>query len=419
VHADLLSPIEQDLPSNLPVLVVQTPIEIGRFYGVGEVLVPEGRHDWQNWLEQFDAAPPPPVAAPGAMFYTSGTTGKPKGVRRDAPTPDQAAALTKQVETIYSPSPTARTAVVGPMYHNGPHSWGMVMAHSGADVHLIPRFDAETLLSDIEKYKLTHLFLVPTMFVWLLKLPAEVRQRYDVSSLQFVSHAAAPCSEEVKRKMIEWWGPVIHEFYGSTEMSVVAFCNSEQWLQNPGTVGCSLNEAEIKIVSDAGEELSAGEIGTIYARNFHLSDFDYIGDNKKRQGIAWQGLVTGGDVGYLNDDGFLFLCDRKNDMVISGGVNIYPAEIESCLINLAGVRDCAVFGIPDEEYGESLAAIIQRLPGSSIETNDVEVYAKQHLAKYKVPRHIEFVDELPREDSGKIFKRKLRDEFWKDAGRQI
>jgi long-chain acyl-CoA synthetase len=420
VHAEFLPAIKQDLPADLPLLIVETHDDKAAAHDLAVSTSADGAQDWNLWLEAFDAGPLPPTEAPNAVFYTSGTTGKPKGVRREAPTAEQAAAMLQMAISMYAPTPDARTQIIGPMYHNGPYTWGVVMLQAGAEeIHLAKRFDAEGLLRAIEEHRLTHLFLVPTMFVWLLKLPKEIRQKYDVSSLQHVVHAAAPCSVEVKRQMIDWWGPVIAEFYGSTETTAITFCNSEQWLAHPGTVGCALDNVELRIISDSGDVLPAGEVGTIYARNFNCTDFTYIGAEQKRQEVELDGLVTAGDIGYLDQDGFLFLCDRKNDMVISGGVNIYPAEIEACLVNLQGVMDCAVFGIPDDEYGESLVAIVQQDPAHKVDAQQVTDYVAKHLAKYKVPKLVEFVTELPREDSGKIMKRKLRDVYWQNAGRSI
>lgn len=284
----------------------------------------------------------------------------------------------------------------------------------------MPRFDPEELLRTIERERITHLNMVPIMFSRLLKLPADVRQRYDVSSLRFVAHAAAPCPADVKRAMIDWWGPLIHEYYGSTETGNLTFCDTQEWLAHPGTVGRAIEGAEIRILDDAGKPLAPGEIGEIALRFPEVGDFTYHNDDAKRGSVDRDGFVAPGDVGYLDEDGFLFLCDRKVDMIISGGVNIYPAEIEAALADMPGVADSAVFGIPDDEYGESVCAVIQPQPGN--QTPDAEAvrsFLRERVAGYKVPRRIEFADVLPREDSGKIFKRKLRAPYWESAGRAI
>ena len=290
---------------------------------------------------------------------------------------------------------------------------------AGADVILQARFEPEELLRLIERHRVTHLHMVPTMFVRLLKLPREVRQKYDLSSLKFVVHAAAPCPVEVKREMIEWWGPVINEYYGATETGAVVFCTSEEWLAHPGTVGRPQADVKLLITDDAGRQVPAGEPGDVYVRMTTGSDFTYHGDDEKRRKAERFGLISVGDIGYVDKDGFLFLCDRRNNMVISGGVNIYPAEIEAEILKIPGVADCGVFGIPDADFGEALCAVVQPQPGATLTENDIKSFVRDHLARYKVPKVVEFRGELPREDSGKIFKRKLRDPYWEKAGRKI
>jgi long-chain acyl-CoA synthetase len=355
------------------------------------------------------------------MIYTSGTTGRPKGVRRQPPGEQGAERMAAMVSTVFDirPGGGMRTVVTGPMYHSAPNAYGLWAARDGGFVVLQPRFEPQELLALIERHRISHLHMVPTMFVRLLKLPDEVRLRHDLSSLRFVVHAAAPCPPDVKRRMIEWWGPVINEYYGATETGAVVFHTSEEALAKPGTVGRPIEGGEVRIVGEDGETLPAGEIGEVYLRLHGLSDFTYHGDDAKRAEIDIDGLVSVGDLGYLDEDGYLFLCDRKNHMVISGGVNIYPAEIENALVAMPGVRDCAVFGIPDEDMGESLCAYVEPEPGHEPGAEEVRAFLRLHLAAYKVPRLVEFRHELPREDSGKIFKRKLRQPYWAQSGRRI
>jgi long-chain acyl-CoA synthetase len=258
------------------------------------------------------------------------------------------------------------------------------------------------------------------MFERLLKLPEDVRSRYDVSSLRFVVHAAAPCSPTTKRAMIEWWGPIIHEYYGSTETGPVTFLSSEDWLAHPGSVGCAMDGADVRVLDDAGGVLGPGEVGEIVAGSVSgNNEFTYHGDDAKRRAADRDGLFAPGDVGYFDEDGFLYLCDRKIDMIISGGVNIYPAAIEAELHKHEAVADCAVFGIPDEEFGESVHAVVALRPGHAAGEDEIRDFLRGRIAAYQIPRRVEFRDDLPREDSGKIFKRKLRDPFWADAGRAI
>jgi long-chain acyl-CoA synthetase len=284
---------------------------------------------------------------------------------------------------------------------------------------LQPRFDAEELLRLIEEHRITHLHMVPTMFVRLLKLPDAVKRKYDVSSLKFVAHGAAPCSSAVKKQMIEWWGPVINEYYGGTETGATVFHTAAEALKKPGTIGRPIDGVVLKVLDPEGRELGPNEVGELYMRVVGMTDFTYHGLDDKRREVERHGLITVGDIGYVDEDGYVYLCDRARDMVISGGVNIYPAEIESVLITLPGVKDCAVFGIPDDEYGEALCAHIELQDGARLSDEDVRRFLRPHIAKYKVPKIIEFRAELPREDSGKIYKRKLRAPYWENVGRQI
>jgi long-chain acyl-CoA synthetase len=353
------------------------------------------------------------------MIYTSGTTGHPKGVRRFAPTPAQSANAEAMRAMIYGLKPGARTILPGPLYHSAPNSFGLRSGRLGGALILMPRFEPEEFLRLIDEQRVDTIFMVPTMFIRLMKLPEQVRKKYDMSSLRHIIHAAAPCPADVKRAMIEWWGPVIYEFYGSTESGAVTFANSEDALKKPGTVGKISPGAELRFIGDDGQVLPTGEIGEIYSRIAGNPDFTYHNKPEKRSEIDREGFITSGDVGYIDEDGYVFICDRKRDMVISGGVNIYPAEIEAALHAVPGVHDCAVFGIPDEEFGEALMAVVEPQPGVTLDIAAVRAQLKTSLADYKVPKHVEIQANLPREDSGKIFKRRLRDPYWERAGRRI
>ncbi|MBI1238988.1 MAG: AMP-binding protein [Alphaproteobacteria bacterium] len=429
IHTDLYRGVASAIPKGVPVFIVPTPPEIAAAYHIDPAAcaVPAGATDWNQWIAGFERRTPEVMEAPGAMIYTSGTTGKPKGVRRRPPTPEQAMATTRTIGTVFGlvdsvlnpNAPPITTIIPGPIYHSAPNAYALLAARAGATIILQPRFEPEDLLHLIEKHKVTHIQMVPTMFVRLLKLPEEVRRRYDLSSLRHVVHAAAPCPPHIKRAMIEWFGPVINEYYGATETGAVVYCTSAEWLAHPGTVGKALPDVGLKVIGEDGKELPQGEAGDIYCRVTTVADFTYHGDDAKRAKAERDGLISVGDIGYLDKDGFLFLCDRRNQMVISGGVNIYPAEIESELLKVKGVADCAVFGIPDEEFGESLCAYIQPEPGAALDPAGVKSALSAHLARYKIPKVIEFASALPREDSGKIFKRKLREPYWEKAGRQI
>jgi long-chain acyl-CoA synthetase len=420
-HADLLPQIVAEVPPQVPTLVIQTPVEIVRAYGLrGPWPAARDTRAWPDWVEAQ-----PPLAGPfergGAMIYTSGTTGVPKGVTRPRPSAAQLQAMDGVGRITYGLEPNAGIVVLmnGPMYHSATYSYAMLAFRHRCEIVLQPRFDAEDLLRLIEQHRVTHMHMVPTMFVRLLRLPDETKRRYDLSSLRFIVHGAAPCPPEVKRAMIEWWGPIINEYYGSTETGIAVWHSASEALRKPGTAGRAIEGGIVRILDSEGQALSPGEVGEVYVRQTALPDFTYHGNEKARAEVGRDGLVTVGDVGYLDEDGYLFLCDRKRDMVISGGVNIYPAEIEAVLIGMPGVRDCAVFGIPDEEYGEHLCACIEPEAGSALDAQAVTDFLKARLANFKVPKTVSFLEKLPREDSGKIFKRRLRDPYWQGRRRSI
>jgi long-chain acyl-CoA synthetase len=424
IHADLIPGVASALPKGVPVLVVPTPPEIAEAYAIDPAPVPPGMLAWSDWLEGFEPYAGPPAEGGGTIIYTSGTTGRPKGVRRHPPTAEQVEVYTRVLVrgfgfSGFGPPQDVVTVVTGPMYHSAPNAYGLFAARVGGTVILQPRFDPEELLQLIETHRVTHLHMVPIMFHRLLKLPEDVKRKYDLSSLKFVVHAAAPCPPPIKREMIEWWGPVIEEYYGATEVGIVVSCNSEEWLAHPGTVGKPIPEAEVRIVDKEGQDVPQGEVGEVVSRNRFINDFTYHGDDQKRRDTEKAGLIAPGDIGYFDKDGFLYLCDRAKDMIISGGVNIYPAEIEAELLKMPGVADCAVFGIPDEEFGEAVCAIVQPQPGVEMDEAAVKAYLRAHVAGYKVPKRVELAAELPREDSGKIFKRKLREPFWEGLERRI
>jgi len=423
VHADLHAQIAPGIPAQVKVLVVAVPDEIAAAYGVpaDRCAAPAGLETWDAFVAAGAPNVQPPRLSRGSMIYTSGTTGRPKGVRRRPSTPELQVKSALEVGKYWGlvADPSIVVLMNGPMYHSAPAAYGMGSARLGLSVVLQARFEAEDMLRLIARHGVTHMHIVPTMFVRLLRLPDAVKQEYDLSSLRWVTHGAAPCAPAVKRQMIDWWGPVINEYYGATETGIVVWHDSAEALRKPGTVGHVVDGALMRIVDEQGRDVQQGEIGEIYLRGPNLSEFTYNNDDAKRREVALGDLVTVGDVGYQDPDGYLFLCDRKRDMIISGGVNIYPAEIESVLIQMPGVRDCAVFGIPDEEFGEQICAYVEPLGGAAIDAAGVRTYLSGHLARYKVPKLVEFSDALPREDSGKIFKRKLRAPYWEKAGRSI
>jgi acyl-CoA synthetase (AMP-forming)/AMP-acid ligase II len=373
---------------------------------------------WERYEDVVGAMTTEPVAdeAEGDfMLYSSGTTGRPKGIKRElslVPLGEGvrgalglAVALGLDEDSVY--------LCPAPLYHSAPLAWSMSAQRLGASIVVMERFDPETCLQLIEQYHVTHVQFVPTMFVRMLKLPEEVRARYDVSSLKAVVHAAAPCPAEVKRKMIEWWGPIIFEYYSATEGMGATFINSEEALLKPGSVGRAM-VGEIHVLDEHGNELGPHEIGTISFSGGPR--FEYHKDPvKTAEAIDQAGRGTVGDVGYVDEDGYLFLTDRKAFMIISGGVNIYPQEAENLLVSHPRVLDVGVLGVPHPEMGEEVKAVVQPMQwedaGPELEA-ELMAYCREHLAAYKCPRSIDFMEQLPRLDTGKLYKQALRQRYW-------
>lgn len=414
VHTDLLPAVEKFLPPGVSIVEVEVPEEIREAYGLGDVPL-TGRY--RTLDELVEAAEPSdgdgPGAPPMSVIYTSGTTGLAKGILRNPVDPDKSAGIAASVMDLMKLKPGGTTLVPAPMYHSSPNVLALFAAATGISLVLMPKFDAEQFLALVEKYKVDEVQMVPTMFTRLLKLPKDVREKYDMSSLEAIIHAAAPCPAEVKQGMIDWLGPIIWEYYGGSETGAVVWCSSEEAMAHPGTVGRPFQDSQIRILGADNEPVPTGESGMIYVKPFSSwPDFTYLGDDEKRRSIEQDGFVTVGDIGYLDEDGFLYLSDRANYMVISGGVNIYPAEIEGSLLSMDGVADVAVFGIPDPDLGEVLAAHVELEDGATVSEEEIKAYVTTHLSKYKSPRVVVFEDRLPREDSGKMFKRRLRDQYW-------
>ncbi|MEZ0073078.1 acyl-CoA synthetase [Planotetraspora sp. GP83] len=351
------------------------------------------------------------------MLYSSGTTGRPKGVKpalSKAPL-DAARPMLQLVQFLFAPSADSVYLSPAPLYHAAPLRYCLAFQRLGATIVVMERFDAEEALALIERYGVTHSQWVPTMFIKMLKLPPEVRERHDLSSLRCAIHAAAPCPVPVKEQMIDWWGPIIHEYYAGTEGNGFLYVSSEDWLKHKGTVGRSLLGV-VHICDDEGNELPPGEHGTVYFSGG--PNFVYHGDPDKTRSVQdpmGRGWTTLGDIGHMDEEGFLYLTDRRSYMIISGGVNIYPQEAENVLVTHPKVADVAVFGVPDPEMGEQVKAVVQPVSakdaGPALEAELID-YCRAHLAHYKCPRSVDFRDELPRHPTGKLYKRLLRDEYW-------
>ena len=351
------------------------------------------------------------------MLYSSGTTGRPKGVRKPLPGTsfgDPSSVLADIARGLTAGDGGGEEVYLcpAPLYHSAPLVGSMSWHRVGGTVVLMEKFDARECLWLIERHRVTDAQFVPTMFVRLLRLPRAERERYDLSSLRTVLHTAAPCPVAVKRQMLEWWGPVIHEYYSGTEDLGATYISAQEWLAHPGSVGRPIDECHI--VGPNGEELSTGQVGVVYFAGGRR--FEYHGDPAKTASVTHdKGWRTLGDMGYLDMDGYLYLTDRAAHMIISGGVNIYPQEIENVLISHPMVADVAVIGVPDDEMGEAVKAVVQLADCADPDAElaaDLIGYCRKELATYKCPRTVDFVDELPRDPNGKLYKRLLRERYW-------
>ncbi|MCU4183252.1 acyl-CoA synthetase [Acidiferrimicrobium sp. IK] len=371
---------------------------------------------------------PPEWEIEGAeMLYSSGTTGRPKGIQKPVTAKPPGDPEVAQVRIAamsaerYGQDDASVYLIPGPLYHAAPLIVGMSVLRVGGTVVVMDRFDAEACLGLIERHRVTHAQFVPTMFIRMLRLPEEVRARYDVSSLRWAIHAAAPCPVDVKRAMIDWFGPILHEYYSGTEDIGGTSITSEEWLAHPGSVGRPGPGITIHILGADDEELPAGEQGRIFMEGGQR--YEYHNDPVKTASVVGpNGWRTLGDIGYVDADGYLFLTDRSSNMIVSGGVNIYPQEVENLLATHSEVTDVAVIGVPNEEFGEEVRAIVQAADpaaaGPALEGRLVE-YCRQHLAGYKCPKAVDFVVELPREANGKLYKRRLKDAYWQGRSSMV
>ncbi|MFI6320305.1 acyl-CoA synthetase [Nonomuraea sp. NPDC050556] len=396
-------------------------IEGARRFSFGAI---DGFTPVEQLLDGHPADAPSDRTAGAAMHYTSGTTGKPKGVRRklSGMDPDDGAELMTFLLTLFGITPGQPNAhlVTSPNYHTAVTQFGGTALHMGHTLVYMDKWDAEETLRLCDRYQVTNSHMVPTHFKRLLALPDETRKKYDLSSLKWMIHAAAPCPVPVKWAMFDWWGDCIYEYYAATEGGGT-IASPEGWKAHPGTVGSAWPISELLIVDDDMEPVPTGTPGTIYMKMMGVQ-FEYKGDPDKTAANRLRDHFTVGDIGYLDADGFLFLCDRKADMIISGGTNIYPAEIENEIMIHPKVSDVAVFGIPDEEWGEQIKAIVEPAPGSDPGPElaaEILASLEGRLARMKWPKTIDFIEEMPREPNGKLLKRKLRAPYWEGHDRAI
>lgn len=378
----------------------------------------EGYLPYHETVAAYPSTPIPEGIEGADMLYSSGTTGRPKGVMRTFPDTLFGQMPSMAMINMYKIGPDTVYLSPAPLYHAAPLRWCVWTMRMGGTAVVMDHFDPEWALSLIEKYRITTSQWVPTMFIRMLKLPEEARTKYDVSSLNVAVHAAAPCPIPIKEQMIDWWGPVIYEYYAGTEGNTMLAINSQEWLAHKGSVGrCYVGK--VHIMDDKENELPSGEPGGIYIENGF--PFAYHNDPEKTRNVQTaKGWTTMGDIGYLDGDGYLYLTDRKADMIISGGVNIYPQEAENLLVTHPKVADAAVFGIPNPDFGEEVKAVVQ--PADMAEAGpalaqDLMAFCQDHLSKIKCPRSIDFEKELPRTPTGKLFKRILKEKYWREATR--
>jgi long-chain acyl-CoA synthetase len=383
-----------------------------------------------GFITQHDFLAGLPETAPGhrtqgdAIRYSSGTTGKPKGIVRplDGRDPSEAANALSIFGRAFDFRPFDGAHLVSTaMHHAGCQSFYLNALNVGQPLAILGKFDAEQTLAAIERHSVTTAYMVPTQFVRMLKLPKDVRDAYDLSSLRSVVHSAAPCPLQVKKDMLAWWGPVIWETYGGTE-GAATIAKPHRWLEKPGTVGRAVRGVTVKILDDEGNPLPPNQIGDVYIQRGAEQQFEYRDDAELTASVHRGSAFTIGDVGYLDDDGYLYICDRAKDMIISGGVNIYPAEVEGVLSSHPAVADVAVIGVPDAEWGEQVKAVVELVDGvepCAELAEDIIVFCRARLAGFKCPRTVEFESALPRTEAGKLIKRQIRDSFWAKAGRQV
>lgn len=379
--------------------------------------------DYASAVERYPETPIADECLGAAMLYSSGTTGQPKGILRPLPQnpPSQPLPLFHFLYKLWLYREDMIYLSPAPLYHSAPNAAVGLTIRAGGTAVIMERFDPEQYLALIEKYQITHSQLVPTMFSRMLKLPEAVRTRYDLSSLQVAIHAAAPCPIPVKEQMIAWWGPIIHEYYGATEGLGFTACDSQQWLAHRGTVGKVLL-GDLHILDENMKPLPNGQAGEVWFKS--ASEFEYFNDPQKTQQARSPdgSMSTVGDVGYVDDEGYLYLTDRASFMIISGGANVYPQETENLLITHPKVMDAAVFGVPNDDLGEEVKAVVQPVPGQRADdalVRELIAFCQQHLASIKCPRSIDFDAELPRLPTGKLYKRGLRDRYWAERKSKI
>ena len=422
VHRDLIDAIRPAIAGRTVIGVTPGPA-LCAAYGItaSQAATDPDTVEWRDLVDHHEPLVEREMMRP-LMRYTSGSTGAPKGVRRtgSGPRVDFEAVLRRVGREMVQLEQGSRFFTAAPLYHSAPSTLiSAAMATEGVSTLVAPKFEPESFLATIDAERITHIYLVPTMMSRMLKLPDAVRARYDLSSVVFCVSTGSPWPHDLKMAMIDWWGPVFWESYGASEIGFMTMASSEDAIAKPGTAGLVQMGCTVLILDADGNRLPAGEPGEIYARMEAFGDFHYSNDPTSRAAGEKHGHFSVGDLGWMDEDGYLFITDRKKDMIISGGANIFPAEIEAVLMRAPFVRDVAVFGAPDPEFGETIVAAIEASDGWTPDAEAVMAFLDGKLARFKMPRIIDFHDALPREDSGKIFKPRLRAPYWEGAGRKI
>lgn len=422
-HDDLLAKLDVTAFGGIPILSMEAPAEIVAAYDTTlPEKLPANIKNLSKLRSAANAYAGDPLRFRGLFAYTSGSTGMPKGIKRntDPNAPDQYLVYAGLARDLMQAVAGDKFMVAAPLYHSAPHALSMFAVACGyMDIVIAPKFDPIDFMELIQFHKITHIYIVPTMMIRLLKLSRSIRDQYDLSSLKFAVSTGSPWPTEVKAEMIDWLGPIFYESYGASEIGFMTLISSDEAARKPGSVGKILPGGSIKILDDDMTECPTGEVGTIYVNLPIFGDFNYSNADGSIVDQRYKGHATVGDMGHLDADGYLFIGDRKKDMIISGGANIFPAEIEAELIKMPQISDCAVFGAPDAEFGEQIVTAVQCAQGATVTLDQVRDYLAPLLAKFKIPRKLDIHDSLPREDSGKIFKKRLRDPYWENQDKKI
>ena len=413
-HKDLIHPLEKQNLSDVLFAIFPTPPEVAESYQLDLHIQSQSAAislDIELALQTTSPIDSVPKPFRGMFAYTSGSTGRPKGIKRkaDDSTGDKYAVYKGLSHTLMQLTANDRFYVAAPIYHSAPNTLSLcTLAASDVDIYISTKFDPEHFLAAIDKYKITHIYIVPTMMIRLLKLPQTIREQYDLSSLKYALSTGSACPSDIKKAMIDWFGPIFYESYGASEIGFMTLISSSEAIQKPGSVGKVVAGGAIKILDENRQELGPLQSGLIYVDLPMFGEFDYTNFDDDSSAYTYQSYISVGDIGFLDEDGYLFINDRQKDMIISGGANIFPLEIESVLIQMDDIVDCAIFGAPDPEFGEMVVAAVQCKPTKNITLAQMHNFLDGKLARFKFPRKLDIHERLPREDSGKIFKQKLR-----------